>query len=354
MTNIAVQRLHNQQLEQPKFSTPAEVVGWLGAVQAQEYALAKWALGSRLEDVSEADVEQALTDGLILRTHVMRPTWHFVTPADIRWLLELTAPRVNAFNAYMYRQLELDDDLFQRSNAAITAALQGGRHLTRAEIGGVLNNIGIQADAMRLGYIVHRAELDALVCSGVRRGKAHTYALLAERAPQAQSLPREVALAELVRRFFTSHGSAEVKDFAWWSGLTQADTKLGLEMAKPHIVSEIIDGKTYWRAASVPTSPAIKHTALLLPPYDEFTIAYRDHQIILDPQYQDLATDTIFSGVTVINGHIVGNWRRTFKQKSVVIESAPFRPFSPAENDAFAAAAKRFSDFLGMPVILVA
>jgi hypothetical protein len=169
---IAIQRLYNQHLEGQKFQTPGEVVAWLGAVQAQEYALAKWALGLRMEQATDDGVEQAFNDGAILRTHVMRPTWHFVTPADIHWILELTAPRVHQFNAYMYRKLELDDALLRRSSVVIASALEGGKHLTRAELGAALAQAGIDtADGMRLGYIVHYAELERIVCSGARRGK---------------------------------------------------------------------------------------------------------------------------------------------------------------------------------------
>lgn len=193
-STLAVQRLHSQQIAHTAFKTPNEMVGWLGAVQSQDYAAAKWALGLRLPAASDDDIEQAFTDGAILRTHVMRPTWHFVTPTDIRWLLALTAPRVNALNANWCRQLELDDALFRRSNAAIAKALAGGQQRTRSELVWALGQVGIVAEGKRLGYIVHRAELDGVVCSGARRGKQFTYALLDERAPQTQTLERDEAL----------------------------------------------------------------------------------------------------------------------------------------------------------------
>lgn len=352
MSTIAAQRLHNQQLTQTMLHTPGDVVAWLGAVQAQEYAHARWALGLRLNGVPDAAIEQAFADGTILRTHVMRPTWHFVTPADIRWLLALTAPRVHAVNAYMYRKLELDDALCGRSNTAIANALVGGVQLTRGELGTVLGQVGIVATRMRLGYIVHRAELDALVCSGARRGKQFTYALLDERAPHAELLPHDEALAELTKRYFTSHGPAQIHDFAWWSGLTIADTKRGLVMAQPQLTHSVIDGKMYWHAASSPTIQPSTLTAYLLPPYDEYVIAYKDHSAILDPQHLEQAKGAIFGGVTVIDGHVLGNWRRTFSEGTAVIESAPFRLLTTAEHDALAAAAQRYAAFLGMPVVL--
>ena len=316
MQNIAIQRLHNQQLEQTDLHTPAEVVSWLGAVQAQEYGPAKWSLGLRLPpEVTDADVEQAFADGLFLRTHVMRPTWHFVTPADIGWLLDLTAPRVNQANAYMYRRLELDDALFRRSNDAIARALEGGKHLTRAELASALAEAGIAAEGMRLGYLVHRADLDAIVCSGPRRGKQFTYALLDERAPQARRLERDEALAELTGRYFTSHGPATVDDFAWWSGLTKADVKAGLEMVAAQLVHEVIDGTSYWFPASVPPAPESSQQALLLPTYDEFVIGYTDRSAMFETGQQLRPREDIaFDSMIVIEGQVAGCWRRTFRK----------------------------------------
>ena len=299
-------------------------------------------------------IEQAFTDGAILRTHVMRPTWHFVTPADIRWILELTAPRVHAVNATMYRQLELDDTLLQRSDDTIARALEGGRYLTRAELGAALAESGIDTtNGLRLGYLVHHAELERVVCSGPRRGRQHTYALLEERAPQARRLARDEALAELIRRFFTSHGPATVKDCSWWSGLTMSDVKAGLTMLMPQLAHEEIDGQTYWFSESLPAAQEPPVTGHLLPVYDEYTIAYKNHSAALDPLYSDLVQNRFFTSAFAMQGELIGMWRRTFSKKSVVIESAPFRPFSAAERDAFAAAAQRFGAFLGMPVVVV-
>jgi hypothetical protein len=305
-----------------------------------------------MQNAVDSMIEQAFTEGAILRTHVMRPTWHFVAPADIRWLLALTGPRVNAVNGYMYRRLELDDALFQQSNAVITTALERGKQLTRAELAMALKEAGIVAEGMRLGYIVHRAELDAVVCSGARRGKQFTYALLAERAPQAKSLERDEALAELTRRYFTSHGPAMIKDFAWWSGLTTADAKAGLEMVGSHLVKEVIDGRTYWFSPDIPAIEDPSPTAHLLPIYDEYTIAYKDHSGILDPAYTEQARNIVFGGVIAMAGQGVGSWRRTFSKGQVVVEAAPFRPFTAAEQDAFAEAAGRYAEFLGLPVAL--
>ena len=235
--DIAHRRLHNQHITRRTLETPQALVEWLGAVQAQDFAAAKWALGLRLQGVTDDDIEQAFTDGAILRTHVMRPTWHFVSPADIRWLLALTAPRVHAASAYSNRKLELDDAMFRCTHAVLANALQGGKQLTRDELASALQQAGIVTEGeQRVTHIMMRAELDGIICSGARRGKQFTYALLAERAPQARSLARDEALAELTMRYLMSHGPATIQDFVWWSGLTVADARAGLAMVTSYLL----------------------------------------------------------------------------------------------------------------------
>jgi hypothetical protein len=356
MTSLDImrQRLFNQHLAGVPFEKPEDVVRWLGAVQAQEYAGAKWAVAQRTKGIRDAAIDQAFAEGTILRTHVMRPTWHFVTPADIRWMLKLTAPRVNAVNAYYYRKFELDDAIFRRSNAVLAKALQGGKQLTRPELASLLQQAGIPPvidDRLRLSYIMMRAELDGLICSGALRGKQHTYALLEERIPQAKTLERDEALAELTKRYFMSHGPATLKDYLGWSGLTAVDAKAGLEMVKSQLAQEVVDDKTYWFAPNVPTTQEVSPIAHLLPAYDEYTIAYKDHSTILDPQHlQQVISDNGI--VIVIDGHIVGTWKRIFKGGTVIITPSLFTPLGQAENHAVAEAAQRYGAFLDMTVTL--
>lgn len=351
MPTIAAQRLLNQQLEQPRFETPTDVVGWLCAVQAQEYAGAVWSVGLRLPGATEGEIDRAFDDGVILRTHAMRPTWHFVTPGDIRWLLDLTAPRVHAANAYWYRKFELDAAIFTRSEAVLRAEL-GGTQRTRAELAAALARAGIDAAGLRLSYIMMHAELEQLICSGPRRGKQFTYALLEERVPQARVLVRDEALAELTLRYFASRGPALIEDFVWWSGLTVADARTGLQLARPIIVSEQIDGKTYWCASSTPARTTAMSNGYLLPQYDEFISGYNDHSSIMDPQYVEQARTAAYFNVVLIDGQLAGNWRRTFKGRTVVVEWAPWRPWSAVEHDAVLVAAQRMGAFLGVAVAL--
>jgi hypothetical protein len=348
-TQIALQRLYQQRLSHAPMETPAELVTWMGAMQGQDYLGTKWAFGLRLQNANDDAIDRAFNEGSILRTHVMRPTWHFVTPADIRWLVELTASRVNAISAYMYRQLELDDALFVRSNTIIAKALEGSKFLTRAEIGVALAKGGITAEGMRLGYILFHAELDLVVCSGPRRGKQFTYALLDERAPNAKRLDRDEALAELTLRYYTGHGPATVKDFAWWTGLTVADAKEGLQLVGSQLSHEMIEDQAYWFSASnLPKAEACE-AAFLLPTYDEYLIGYSSFDDSRGGR-QQIRGNLVFDSTIVIGGQVMGTWRRTLKKSAVVIELAPFAPLGDDAWNAVEAAAERYGAFVGLPV----
>lgn len=347
--DIRHQRLFQQGLIETPFSTPEEVVAWLGAVQAQEYGPAKWSLGMRTQTAADDVIEQAFNKGRILRTHMMRPTWHFVTPEDIRWIMELTAPRVHALNAYMYRKLELDEALLVRCNDLLAGILEGGKYLTRKEIGLRLAEHGIEANGNHLGYILHYAELELVVCSGPRRGKQQTYALLDERAPQGKSLVGDEALAELTHRYFTGHGPATDGDFAWWSGLTLTDVRQGLDMVRSDLNHEVIDDQTYWFARDMELRAKPEQAAFLLPTYDEFLIGYASFDRARRAGLPD-GVDLSFDSTIVVEGLVVGSWRRTFKTSEVVIELALSRDLTLSERKAVDAAVERFGAFMGMAV----
>jgi hypothetical protein len=281
----------------------------------------------------------------------MRPTWHFVAPEDIRWMLALTSPRVHAVNEHMYRQLELDTITITQSNTALVKALRGGKQLTRKELRDVLRRAGIAVDdGLRLGYIMMRGELDGIICSGARRGKQFTYALLDERAPHAKLLARDEALAELTTRYFTSHGPATVHDFAWWSGLTTADVRHGIEIVKSKLLHEVIDDQTFWFAPPATSARGKSRSAYLLPNYDEYTIAYRDHRAIFDKVN---LKNLIYGHVLILHGRIVGTWKRTLKHDGVIVQFNSFAPLTKTEHRAVVAAAKRFGAFLGLRVVLI-
>jgi hypothetical protein len=266
--HIARWRMHNLRLSGASLESPEEVVHRPGAVQSQDYGPAKWSVAERTTGVSDAAMDLALADGTILRTHVLRPTWHFVLPLDIGWMLELTAPRVRALTGYYYRQLGLDDSVLDRCNALLASALQGGGQPSRKELRAILGNAGVVLDASRFSFVLMNAELRGIICSGALKGKQHTYALLEEPAPRARSLTKEEALAELTLRYFTSHGPATLKDFRWWSSLLAADIRKGLEMVGSHLEHEVVDGLGYWFVTSSPTPKAARPTVQLLQGYD--------------------------------------------------------------------------------------
>jgi hypothetical protein len=351
--DIAQQRLLNQRLAANPFEKPAEVVDWLVAVQAQDYAGAKWALGLRLRDAHDADLDRAFNAGSILRTHVMRPTWHFIIPSDIRWLLALTAPRVHAVNAHRYRELELGDATLKRGHKALIKALRNGQHLTREELGETLEAAGIaEAKGQRLAYLVMHAELEALICSGPRRGKQFTYALLEERVPPIAALKREEALATLARRFFTSHGPATVQDFAKWSGLSSSDARRGLEIVKDELQHETLNDTEYWFASLVAVVRQPATSAYLLSVYDEYLIGYHDRSSIAAPEIAAklFTMGNALTAVIVVKGQIVGSWRRTLDKVTVTIELNLFRRLTKVEQHAVIAVAQRYGEFLDLPV----
>jgi hypothetical protein len=354
--NLVGYRLANQQLAQQRFERPSDVVTWLGAVQAQDYSAAKWAVGQRLPACTDAEIEQFLAKGAILRTHVMRPTWHFVSPADIRWMLALTAPRVNAVSAYYYRQFDLDAAFFARSHKVIIKALEGGRQFTRTEIASVLQRTRlVKCDApgvnQRMGHIMLRAELDCVVCSGARRGKQFTYALLDERAPRSRTLSRSEALAELSIRYFTSHGPATLLDFVWWSGLTVKDARTGLEMVKSKLRSEVSGQQTYWIPDSIPPARNAGRNAYLLPNFDEYIVGYADRRAICGEVHlkpADSRGNVLFNHTIVLDGKIAGTWKRSLTKDRVFVEAKPFAPISSTQVRKIAAAADRYGAFLGL------
>jgi winged helix DNA-binding protein len=343
--DIARLRLLNQHINGMRLTQPEELVAWLGAVQSQDYAGAKWALGLRLPGAVDGEIEQAFASGAILRTHVMRPTWHFVAPADIRWMLALTAPRVHALSAYYYRKLELDDALLKSSDETLAAALHGGRERTRDELRAALEQSNVVlGDPLRLGYLLIHAELEGIICSGARRGKQQTWALLEERVPQAKALERDEALAELTRRYFTSHGPATARDFSWWSGLSSADVRRGLEIAGSDLQRLEGDGQAYWLAPSALPARETIETAHLLPNYDEYTVGYQGY----DALFQGLGEERlVYRHALVIAGRVAGGWKRGLTKSAATLELKTLAPPTEGQRQAVAEAASRYGAFLG-------
>ncbi len=347
-------RLYNSGLSHSPFKSAADAVSHLGAVQAQDFAAAKWALGLRIKKSTDEDIEKAFNEGTILRTHVMRPTWHFVVPEDIRWMLELTAPRVKKLLMHYNRKLELDDALFVKSNAAIVEALRGHTYLTRQELKAILTNIGIKTNVQRLAHIVMWAELDGLICSGPRRGRQFTYALMDERMVKAKKLSREEALAKLALDYFTSHGPAQLKDFSWWSGLDLKDARSALDLIKSELKQATLDGKTYWFSDHTKVTTLKQLSTFLLSIYDEYTIAYKDRGDLSETRDIErlISMGNALTAVIILNGKVAGTWNRALKRKTVEIRLKSFRKFSKDEQEALESEVARYGKFVGIPAVL--
>ena len=329
---------------------PDEIVAHFGAVQAQDFGLSKWALALRSVNLTDAPIAAAFDAGAILRTHVLRPTWHFVTPADIRWMLQLSAPRVRAQLARNDSLFGIDAALLRRSRAVLERALRGGVHLTRDELQTELSRHRIKVAGTGLAHVMLHAELDALVCSGPRRGKHSTYALLDERAPTAPALDRHAALAELARRYFRSHGPATAKDFSWWSGLTVTDARAGIALLGQELACISWEGCEYHFPAG--SEPGPLRGAWLLPNYDEFTVAYADRSLLIGPDFppvRDARADPIFTNVIVVNGLIAGTWRRTLTARTAEVTLSPFGRLPAVARQTLARASDRLRQFTRLP-----
>jgi hypothetical protein len=353
--DIAWRRLANQHLIGAPFASPLEVVRRLGAVQSQDYPGAKWGVAQRTLAATDFDVERALNEGAIVRTHVLRPTWHFVAAEDIRWMLALTAPRVRQRMVTYDRQLELDDKVYTRAANAIGKALAGGKQLTRIELRQLLQRTRIDTTPPRFGHLMMRAELDGLVCSGAWKGKESSYALLDDCVPSARAMEREAALAELAKRYFTTRGPATVHDFAWWSGLTVPDARRGAAAVQPALEHDTVDGRTYWFTNVESPAKPRSGTAHLLPNYDEYFIGLKDRSAmgeVVKSLNRDIPPDTFSAHVVVVDGQLVGGWRRAIDGSTVTLRVRLAVEITGRQRRAIEAQAKRYGEFLGLPVEL--
>ncbi|GAB3690295.1 winged helix DNA-binding domain-containing protein [Spirosoma flavus] len=346
VADIATHRFVSQQFAGTDLKTASELVSWMGAVQGQEYAQSKWGLGLRLPHLTDAEIEQDFTDGALLRTHMLRPTWHVVAAADIRWMLQLTAPRVHVANAFMYRKLELDTSLFNRCNELIIRELEGGKHLTRDTLNQAFKRNGIDVAGFRLSYVMMNAELEGLICSGPRQGNQFTYALLNERVASKPPLSKDESLVELTRRYFTSRGPATLADFATWSGLTLTDCKKGIQLLDTSVKKS---GNYYFTDVALPAKSAIDYLHLL-PIYDEFIMGYKDRSPSMMLR-SGLPIPTIsFDNLIMANGQVTGAWKRSIGNKSIDVTPNFFDSPTESQCEALAISIQHLQRFTGKAV----
>ena len=348
-STIARQRLINQQINSCAYVQPGQLVGWFGAMQAQDYLAAKWAVGLRVLQSTDATIEQAIANRSIVRTWALRGTIHLIAAADVRWILTLLRPRLHQLVATHHRKLAIDRAVLAQSQDVMARTLMGGQQLTRPELKIALQQAGIRTDDMRLNFLLNQASFDGLICFGCRRGKEFTHTLLDEWVPVSQSLTRDEALAELTTRYFRSHGPATLVDFVWWSGLTVSDAKAGLDLIKSGLLMEPVGTPYYWMESPGNTLSEQKPDVHLLPAFDEYIVAYKDRR----PAFGQLnfnqvvsAGNGIFKPVVVVDGQVVGTWKRTFKKEQVIVETDLLVPLSVTHHKAVLAEAGRYSAFL--------
>jgi hypothetical protein len=354
-TEVVGTRLANTALLRRERLSSAELVSRLLAVQAQDYLPTKWSLYIRSREATSSDTDRALGAGDIIRTHVLRPTWHLVASRDIHWLLALTAPRVQKGTASRYRELGLDAGRLRRCAESIQAALQGGNQLTRGQIADVLSSAGENFDGQRLPHILMYCELEGLIGSGTIAGREHTYALLDERVAENERHTPGHPVVELVGRYLESHGPASVRDLAWWSGLKVADLRAGLDGLGGAVRSVEVAGVALWMLNSS-APPVIEDTVYLLPAYDEMIVGYTESRHIGDPRAEDVRSAwrsrTLPTGTVLRGTRILGHWRRTISTKVVRIEVMSYAALRPGEKAALEEAVDRLAEFTGRsPVI---
>ena len=346
------QRLINQRIAGERLATPAEIVRWLGAVQAQDYHQCLWAVGSRLPTPSLAAVEAAIADGSILRTWPMRGTIHFVPPEDARWMLKLCGERLLAMDARRLGQLELSYADIEQTYTWIQAALSGGKRMTRGDLLDLIERNGISTKGGRGYHILWHSAQSGLICLGPMQDKEQTFALLDDWAPQQRALSTDEALAELARRYVVSHAPVTVYDFARWTGMTITEARKGLEGAAGDLVKEKIDGVEYWQPASPLPPVDTDESVYLLAGFDEYFIGYKDREAIVAPEFATHivpGANGIFKPLLVIGGRVVGTWARTVKKKGVTITISPFAAIDGLA-ERVSAPAREYAEYLGVPL----
>lgn len=349
--DIATRRLQVQRLASVSFASAVEAVGALGAVQSQDYGAARWALGLRTRGLTDSAVDAAFNSGAILRTHVLRPTWHFVLPQDIRWMLRLTGHRVMRSTAGRWGRLGIDADDLAVSRRMIHSVLGGGAYLTRTELGHALQRAGQSVEGQRLPHLLLAMELEGLIISGPRRGGQFTWALLDARIGGVKVAEPSDPAAELALRYFSTRGPAQVADFCWWSGLPVREARVAIQAAS--LDKETIGGLEYWYGDGTPGA-AGGPGAHLLPNYDEYTVAYRDRSALLDPARvfdpKLFSFGSVLSNILVVGGLVRGAWRTVDRGAQRRIEVRTLGTLGSHESTAVKEAGSRMERFLQRPI----
>lgn len=342
-------RLLHQHIARAKHKTVRALVGWMGAMQAQDFSMSKWAIGLRLPDKTEKNIQKSFDQGDILRTHLLRPTWHLVSSGDIRWMAGLTAPKIRASMRSRLRELGITDQVAKKGHHIIEQALLKTPCLSRDELINCLNQHGIPTHGdNRASHIFMLAELAGLICSGPLKGNKSTYALLSRRASASEPLIRNQALSMLALRYFRSHGPATLPDFIWWSGLGIKDAQAAVQMNGSKLTAITSGAKQYWLAANHIPTTRMPPAAFLLPAFDEMIISYKDRSALLaaDHHKKVISSNGLFRPVILVGGVAAGVWKGIAKKRDVVVEAALFQPLNKKQRSLIEEAAEKYGAFL--------
>lgn len=341
-------RLANQRLFGNSVCEPEDIVEYMGAMQSQAYEMAKWGIGLRLPGATNRSVEEAVNSGKIIRTHILRPTWHFITAKDIHWMIELSSPRIKPAFINYAKMNGVDEASVVDTARKLAGVIEKYGHSTKPEIESYMDKEGLNTEKLDMSYVLSWAELDGIICSGVVRGSKQTYALLDERAPIKMSLCKEESIEQLTRRFFTSHGPATLQDFLWWSGLLATDARLGLELIKDDFVSEKINGQVYWMKNDLQIPSIADDHPLLLPAFDEFVVSYKDRTaMVKDEHWKPISKHGIFSPTIHLNGKMIGYWRKVKKKNKIEAELTFFEKTTKRIQNLFNSQIKEINRFEG-------
>jgi hypothetical protein len=355
-SDISLLRLYNQKIIQSSFKIPAEVLSWLGAIQGQDYMGAKWSVGIRLPKATDLNIENAFIHKKILRTWLMRGTLHIVSAKDIEWMRKLVNQKIITGNARRYKELELDTSTFVKSNDLLVKFLQDKQPLDRKELLALLEKHGISTKGQRAAYILQRASYEGLICQTNTIRNSPNYVLSDNAIADTKAMTRDESIVELTKRYFTSRGPATLYDFVWWSGLTVTEAKVGLEANKAVLHQEVIGGQVYWLSSDNQPLAKIKAIVHLLPGFDEFLLGYKDRSASLDSTHNNYwcpGGNGMFFPFLVVDGQVIGTWKREFKKTFVSIEVKSFDSRKELQdNQDIVAAAGKFSKFVGMELAM--
>ncbi len=328
-------------------ASPVDIVSKLGCMQAQDPVMAQWAVGIRMQTPSLTQVAAALDSGKVLRTHILRPTWHYVTAEDLRWMMRITAPTIQTAMRAMDVYLGITPQFVKKAYRQIEASLRNNTYLTREELTTALAAIGLDtsSDSRRMIHLYLRAETDLLICSGPMKGKKLTYALVDERVPHDQQFKKEEALYELALRYFSSHGPASLDDFRWWSGLNVKDARTAVDAIRSHFTILLHNKKELFYQSTY-SSQTLKQVRLL-PAFDEFLVSYRDRSAALDDNNKRkvITVNGIFRPVITVKGSVMGTWKIQPIARDRQIEIDLFYPPKPIHHKLIPAEIQKVNTF---------